>query len=458
MFGALIAAEDHAVQVLDAVAREFSPRVTVEGPVPTRSREVTLDLSGLSRLFGDGRTLAHELRRTAAERGVRVRVAVASTRTAARLLAHARPGLSVLEPECQAATLAALPLSALAPVIDGDVLAPEVTPPWLELLRRWGLRTLGEFAALPGGEVAARLGQEGVRWQRLARGEDVAPFVPMGPEEVFEQAMELEWPIEGTEPLSFVLARLLEPLCQHLERRDRAAAALHVRLQLVSRVWHERTLTLPTPMREAKALRTLALLDLEANPPAAAIDRVVVRVDPTPARVLQFSLLTRPLPSPVQLSTLLARLGALMGDDRCGAPAEVDSWEPGACGMRPFAPVEQPALLPSLPSRVAPEAGTAPEAAVAAVTAVRRFRVPVPARVRVERGMPVRVVTDRRGWAGGTVEASAGPWRTSGGWWQAPGDGRWDRDEWDVTLADGVTYRAFRDRFGEAWYLEGVVD
>lgn len=448
MFGALLAAEDRAVQVLDAVAREFSPRVTVEGRAPVQSREVTLDLAGMSRLFGDSRTIAHELRRTAAERGVRVRVALASTRTAARVLVHARPGLSVVEPADEAAALAALPLAALAPVIDGEALAAETEPAWLVLLRRWGLRTLGEFAALPPAEVSARLGQEGVRWQRLARGEDVAPFVPMGPEEVFEQVMELEWPIEGTEPLSFVLARLLEPLSQQLERRDRAAASVRVRLKLVSREWHERTLSLPTPMRDAKALRTLMLLDLDANPPGAGIDRVEVRLEPTPARVLQFSLLAKPLPSPVQISTLLARLGALMGDDRCGAPAEVDSWEPGACGMRPFVPVERPALLPSGASDVEARA----------VTAVRRFRVPVPARVRVERGVPVRVVTDRRGWAGGTVEASAGPWRTSGGWWQESGKGRWDRDEWDVTLADGVTYRAFRDRLGEAWYLEGVVD
>ena len=64
MFGALYAAAgSDPAQLLD-VAREFSPRIDVCGP-----REITLDLSGLERLFGDARTIAGELRRTAADRG-----------------------------------------------------------------------------------------------------------------------------------------------------------------------------------------------------------------------------------------------------------------------------------------------------------------------------------------------------------------------------------------------------
>jgi len=353
-------------------------------------------------------------------------------------------------------------------------------------LRRWGLRTLGDFAALPPAEVAARLGEAGVEWQRLARGDDRGPLVPAVPDERFEQAIDLEWPIEGLEPLAFVLGRLLEPLSVQLERRDRGAAALHVRLHLVTRTIHERSLDLPAPTRDARTLRTLALLDLESHPPAAAIDRVVVSVDPTPGRVVQFSLLTRPLPSPDQLSTLMARLQALMGDGRCGAVVAVDSWEPGACAIKPFAPVD-PGAAPANGSRraVAPPppqpAAAVPARASVPVVALRRFRHPLPARVRVEGGAPVRVIADRQGWSGGRVETAAGPWRTSGGWWVEPDDkvrgvtvraGRgasgakgergsmatWERDEWDVTLGDGATYRLFRDRASEAWFIEGVVD
>jgi hypothetical protein len=310
---------------------------------------------------------------------------------------------------------------------------------------------------LPADEVAARLGQTGIAWQRLARGEDSAPLVPSVPEERFEQALDLEWPIEGLEPLSFVLARLMEPLSAHLERRDRGAAVLHVRLQLVkrdgvTREVHERSLQLPAPMRDARTLRTLALLDLESHPPSAAIDRVVVAVDPTPGRVIQFSLLTRPLPSPEQLSTLMARLTALMGEGRCGSAITVDSWQPGVFEMTSFTPRDSPVAVNS--------AASVPR------LAMRRFRFPVPARIRVEGGIPVRVIIDRRGLSGGKVEKYAGPWRTSGGWWMPvpplspiqPIPPNWDRDEWDVTLSDGATYRVFRERDTDAWFIDGVVD
>ena len=491
MFAAVYAAEESSSNVLMEVARDFSPRVEACGP-----REVTLDVSGLARLFGDGKTIAAELRRTAADRGLRVRVAVAGTRTAARLLAHYSADHKgppydeaiVIEPGTEAASLTNLPVELLA--IFGPVTPKSQIPnpksqtpnsgspipdPFTITLRRWGLRTLGDLASLPPDEVAARLGQAGVEWQRLARGEDRRPLLPAVPEERFEQALDLEWPIEGLEPLSFVLGRLLEPLSAHLERRDRGGAILHVRLHLVTREVHERSLQLPAPIRDARTLRTLALLDLESHPPSAAIDRVVVAIDPTPGRVVQFSLLTRPLPSPEQVSTLMARLNALMGEGRCGTAVAVDSWEPGAFAMRPFAPRDSGlgtrdsglgVRIPNPGSRIP-------------VVALRRFRFPVPARVRVDRGAPVRVISDRRGWSGGHVETYAGPWRSSGGWWLDTADVHrdkprshegvsaspwpvevkaWERDEWDVTLSDGATYRIFRERDTDAWFIEGVVD
>jgi len=67
-------------------------------------------------------------------------------------------------------------------------------------------------------------------------------------------------------------------------------------------------------------------------------------------------------------------------------------------------------------------------------------------------------MSDRRGLSGGRVETYAGPWRTSGGWWIEDTKKYWERDEWDVTLGDGATYRVFRERDTDAWFIEGVVD
>jgi hypothetical protein len=386
-------------------------------------------------------------------------------------------------------------------------------------LRRWGIRHLGGLAALPRPEVHARLGELGVSWQRLACGEDDEPLVPWLTEPIFEELLELEWPIEGFEPLSFVLARLLEPLSARLERADRGAVAIRTALHLTNKQAHVRVIPLPAPMREPKTLRTLVLLDLESHPPSAPIDRVQVRLEPTPGRVLQWTLFERAQPAPEQVATLMARLTALMGEGRVGSPSLVDSWRPGAFAIEAFAPPPD-AVRPADTSGAEPDRSMlseAPPARTSLPLAFRRFRLPIPVRVRVDDGRPVRLTTDRRGVTGGAIVQSAGPWRTSGEWWvtdadRLPGEvmrsgeaslsggeqregaferdpvagsqqsppstqsrqsspllpdmaarvpsrsRSWDRDEWDIALADGTVYRVFVEREVGQWFLEGVFD
>src|SRR5207247_10158736 len=132
-----------------------------------------------------------------------------------------------------------------------------------------GIHTLGDLVALPPAELSSRLGRRGVALQRLARGLDPRPFVPDGDTPRYIGRLELEWPLDTLEPLSFVFARLLEPLSTALERADRGAVAIHLDLRLTTRATHARLLQLPAPMRDPNVLRTRRLLGLEARPPAA---------------------------------------------------------------------------------------------------------------------------------------------------------------------------------------------
>jgi protein ImuB len=193
-------------------------------------------------------------------------------------------------------------------------------------------------------------------------------------------------------------------------------------------------------MREARVLRMLAVLDLKSHPPQAGIDEVAVRLDPAPARIVRHSLLTRPLPSPEHVSTLMARLTALLGEGRCGSPVVVDTYRPGAFALEPFRPVDLPE-----PARPAP---------VVLSAVIRRFRVPIVVRVELSDGHPHRVWMGGQGTGGDRVRQWSGPWRSSGTWW---GQG-WDADEWDIELDDGSAYRASCSRQTGRWVIEGVLD
>jgi protein ImuB len=200
----------------------------------------------------------------------------------------------------------------------------------------------------------------------------------------------------------------------------------------------------------------LILLDLESHPPDAPIDIVRVFIEPTPAKVLQWTLLERAQPAVEQVSTLIARLTALMGEGHVGSPAIVDTWKPGAFEMTEFRARDA--------ARTSPDIAKPEDATVKA--ALRRFRFPIPTRVTVSEGRPVRVQTDRQGFTSGAIVEAAGPWRTSGNWWDTPGprqkseagSNAWDRDEWDVAMTDGTVYRLVVEREVGQWFLEGVID
>ena len=204
VFGALSTVEGASSSVLSEVAREFSPRIEVCGRT-----EIVLDLSGLARLFGDARTIAEELRRTAADRG---RGARGHCRHADRseTAGTCEPGSrsssrDTRPPQWRRCLdlLGELSSDFVAELgtresrtLSSESRVPDRIPDVIATFRRWGLRTLGDLAALPADDLAARLGRQETDWQRLARGEDTCPLVPAVPEERFEQSLDLEWPIE----------------------------------------------------------------------------------------------------------------------------------------------------------------------------------------------------------------------------------------------------------------------
>jgi protein ImuB len=404
--------------VLLDVAREFTPRV--EGLGPT----VLLDLHGLGRVWDSPALLGQSLLAAGCGRGLDLQAALAWTRMAALLAARGRAGLTVVPPGGEADVLAPLPLELL-----------HLEAERRDLFRRWGLNSLGDLAALPAVGLFERLGPDGPRLRRMARGEDDQPLLATPRPQSFECTLELEWPVDGLEPLSFLLGRVLEPLCAGLRARGRRAAGLVLDLVLVDRRLHRRVLKPAAPSADPRTWRTLLLLDLEAHPPDEAIAKVAVRAKTTPARVVQFSLLDPAQPSPERLAETLARLQEWTAAGRAGTPALLDTHRPEAFVMGTFSPAAPAAAPPPSAPRLA----------------LRVFRPPLPAYVSLRDGEPAFV--SAAGIRGAVVDR-AGPWRASGDWW----DVAWSREEWDVSLGGAGFYRIFRDRMREAWFVEGEMD
>lgn len=419
----LMTNESAAHATLLQVALAYSPRVEDAG-----GGSVYLDAAGLQSLFGDDATLAARLRDAAAAAGLAVRVGVAGCRIGALAAARFGSGTTVVEPGGDAAMLATAPLALLTL---SEALATR--------LSRWGLRTLGELAALPTAGLFERAGAEGVQAQRLARGEDPRPLASWRPEPAYEESVECEWGLETLEPVVERLGELAARLCARLGARGLAADGFEWICRLAGGRAHEGALTPAVPLTEATAVTGLLRLALEARPPRGIVEGLTLRARPTRAAPAQESLTDPSRPSPRFLAATMNRLVALVGSDRIGAPALLDSHRPDAVGLGAYA-----SASPRRNEGEESGSGNAP------VLALRRLRPPAPAAVTLASGRPVAMRSNR---LAGRIVAGVGPWRSSGEWWTPQ---PWLQDEWDVELADGTLCRLAHD--GSGWHIAGIYD
>jgi protein ImuB len=462
------AAEGIAHAALLDCAQSFSPRVEDTG-----DDRVTLDLTGLERLFGPPARIARELGRRAAEVGLESQVAVASNPDAAMHAATGFPGITVILPGAEALRLGDLPIILLngagpaRPAENSGAPSSTEAQSMLETLDRWGVRTFRALAALPPVALSERLGQQGLRLQQLARGAMRRTLAPVDPPLKFEEAAELEHPIAALEPLAFMLQHMLESLCARLAARALAANTLRIRLELdpsavqddgseaasgrtdpagprTSKAYYERALHLPVPMLNAKTFLKLLQLELSAHSPGAPATKIWLSMEPVCPRTAQAGLFLPITPEPEKLELTIARIRGIVGEERAGAAHLLHTNRPDAFRIQRFAPPAAGYSPPARPERQAP------------LTALRLFRPPLPASVVMHGGVPVRLAAhaDLRG----EIVWAAGPWRGSGEWWN---DQAWSREEWDVVLDSGhgvALYRIFHDPQTGQWFLYGSYD
>ena len=454
----------------------FSPLVE-----NTAADTVVIDTDGCELLFGSPYGLANEVLNRAnkpkdsAGLGCKVNVALAGNPDTAIFAARFFPGLTFISPGEELTCLGELPIEQLVspkskvqgPKFDSTLdfglwtLDEREIEEILETLRVWGIRTFGEFAALPVSGVSERLGQTGVKLQRLASGKTERHLNLNLPAPEFTSSIDLEYPIIQLEPLSFILARLLNQICANLQACALATNELALSLKLENNTIHERKLNLPHPMLDPRVFLRLLLLDAEMNPPQAAVQAIALHCQPVKPRVLQSGLFIPLAPEPAKLELTLARLAKLVGAHNVGALELLDTHRPDAFRLKRFALKE---------ARKTFAGRTNSQFAIRnpqSILGFRVFRPPLRALVQTPRGFP----TEISAWGAnrsvhGKVLQVAGPWRTTGDWWRLD---RWARDEWDVAIENRTVvtskpqpsqalYRIYRELREGTWFVEGVYD
>jgi len=206
---------------------------------------VVFETRGVERLYGG---VAAALQRALAAVGTAwdPRAGAAGRRFAALAAASvARPGqILIVDGKDERDFLAPLPLSLLP--------LPQERYAELEGL---GVRRLGELAALPGGAVAERLGPEGRRAWKLARGGDRRQVRGRAPAVELAEALTFPEAVANELTLRRALVALLDRLLARPDRAGRPFRKIAIAARLVSGGSWRRTITLRDATAERPRLR-----------------------------------------------------------------------------------------------------------------------------------------------------------------------------------------------------------
>jgi len=430
---------------------------------------VTFPARGPARYFGGEAAMAQMVAEAAAGAlapGALVAVGslgvgVADGRFAAVVAARraARRGQPLVVPAGQVATaefLAPLPVRALAT-------AAGVPDDLVHLFGRLGLHHLGELAALPATDVAARFGPMGAFAHRLATGGDDRLPGTVDPPAGLEVQQAFDQPVHHSDALVFVGRQLAEQLVATLAADGRVCTRLLVTAETEhgergERLWYRSAGLSAAAMVE----RVRWQLDAWAQHDEITAGVTLLRLDPVEVRAddgVQLGLWGGRTQADEWAVRAVARLAAIAGEQQVLVPAalggrqahETYAWVPAVTADL-FDPAERLALAD------APWPGRLPSPSPTVV-----HHTPVAATVVDDGGRPVRV-TARGGVSAAPavvtlddptdarprrVQAWAGPWPVEERWWDAARARRMAR--FQVLTTDGRLLLLVVER--GAWHL-----
>jgi protein ImuB len=391
---------------------------------------IVFSINGLRRLIGTVNDIASAISARGMELKITGNLAIAAQPDTAILGARHLTGVSLIPPGQE--------IDFLGRILVGAA-TTDVT--LIRTLERWGIRTLGELAALPPLGVMERLGEPADRLRRLALGMVSRPLRLHRQGSTYTVQIGFDDPLQRVEEVVAALTAPMEDLTAQAVHQGQAVRCVLLSVQL-QRDGCDGTethrLPLPVPARSPGVLLKQVQLHLEAHPLPAPVKRLELTLEPASPQTLQGGLYLPPTPEPDRLKDVLLRITSLVGPENVGTPELADTHRPDAHRIR------QQEFVADARPRDAANAGLR--------LAFRYFRPALTARVETRLDRPARVSAIR---VNGQVAAASGPWRTSGEWWAQTS---WNREEWDVALSGGGLYRIYLDLAGHSWFVEGMYD
>jgi protein ImuB len=217
------ARDARAYEPIVIAVEELAPGVEV-----IRPGVCAIAAKGPSGYYGGEAQAAERLvEHTALVCGVEAQAGIADGTFAAMLAA--RKG-QIVAPGATASFLAGMDVSTLD------------RPDLADLLRRLGIRTLADFAALPQGDVLARFGFDAAYAHRLASGVDGRPLAVRKPPPDLEVTGEYDPPLERVDMAAFAARALADRLHERLAAYGLAATRLGIEAHTAAgeelhRVW-----------------------------------------------------------------------------------------------------------------------------------------------------------------------------------------------------------------------------
>ena len=323
----------------------------------------------------------------------------------------------------------------------------------LTILHKWGIHTLGQFAALDREQLGARLGPEAIRMWERANAQSDRMLKLIRPPESFEESFEFENEIETAEPLLFMLRRFLEQFAIQLSGIYLVTKELTLRITFTNKQIYERIFKIPQPTNNVDLLFRMLHTHLENFKSEYPIVAVALNAQPIKPAREQFGLFEITLRNPHQLSETLARLTGLLGADHVGTPVLEETHRSDAFRMEPF--LWNWTSTGGNGGRSSATPGAHPKACGSSPLhtlglALRRFRPAPSASVLLDEDGPAHI---RGADVGGKIIDLRGPYLISGNWWDQKS---WAHAEWDLQLDAGGLVRCHESE--ATWGIDGIYD